>query len=156
PGTFDGGAILGLTSTAVHAGDETWMLYTAINTGHGGALPPKRLTIGRATWRLHGFASLDAGPEQGRLLTRPILVRGGVIEINADAHQGILRAALLDAKGQPLPDFRLEDCEPLQRDATRHRLRWKAGRTIPEDRAVQVLIEMTRARLFSLTGGTSR
>ena len=66
PGTFDGGTLLGVSSTAVEVGDMTCIYYTAINTTHGGPIPPKRITIGRAEWRLHGFVSLDADPAGGR------------------------------------------------------------------------------------------
>jgi hypothetical protein len=153
PGTYDGGALLGVTSAAVHAGDETWMLYTAINTGHGGTLPPKRLTIGRATWRRHGFASLDANPAGGSLRSRPLLIAGGVLELNADASRGELRVELREVDGSPLPDFLLADCEPLRGDATRHRVSWKSDLPVPADRPLQVVVEMREARLFSLSGG---
>ncbi|MBI5688907.1 MAG: hypothetical protein HZC55_02330 [Verrucomicrobia bacterium] len=149
PGTFDGGTILGVTSTRIDAGDETWLLYTAINTGHGGAIPPKRITVGRATWRLHGFASLDASPAGGRIETRPLLVPSGTLLVNADASRGRLRVALLEADGRPIPGCGLEDSVPLTTDATRAAVRWRGG-TLPKDRAVRVVVEMSGTRLFSL------
>jgi hypothetical protein len=150
PGSFDGGTILGVSSTPIHTANETWVYYTGINTTHGGPIPPKRIAIGRAVWRRHGFVSLDAGPESGRLTTRPLLVHGGALVLNSDASRGELRVALLERDGQPLPHFRLEDCEPLRRDATQHRIRWRSGQAVPSDRPVQVVIEMKSARLFSL------
>jgi hypothetical protein len=149
PGTFDGGTILGLTSTSVDAGDETWIYYTAINTGHGGAIPPKRITIGRAEWRRHGFASLDASAAGGKFETRPLIVSGGTLLINADASRGVLRAALREADGRPIAGFSFDDFEPLKSNATRAVARWKGG-AVPGDRPVRVSIEMTSARLFSL------
>ncbi len=150
PGTFDGGAILGLTSTAVHTADETWMLYTALNTGHGGAIPPKRLTIGQACWRLHGFASLDAGPSGGRVETGPLWIRGGKLLVNADAHRGQLRLALREVDGAEVPGFGLDDFQVLRADATRAEARWTSGRAIPSDRPFRVMIELTNSRLYSL------
>lgn len=150
PGTYDGGALLGVSTTAVHAGDETWMLYTAINTGHGGTLPPKRLTIGRATWRRHGFASLDAGPMGGRLETAPMQVRSGRLVVNADASRGHLRIGLREADGQAIPGFGLDDFEPLRSDATRAEARWKSGAAIPSDRPIRVVIELQDCRLYSV------
>jgi len=152
PGAFDGGAILGVTSTVVDSGDETWMLYTAINTGHGGAIPPKHLTVGRATWRLHGFASLDAGPAGGRVATRPLLIAGGKLLINADASRGRLRMALMEVDGREVPGFGLGDFEVLQTNAPRAEARWKTGRDIPADRPIRVVIELSNTRLYSLTG----
>ena len=152
PGTFDGGTILGVTSTCIHAGDETWLLYTAINTGHGGPIPPKRITVGRATWRLHGFASLDVSPAGGRVETRPLLVPSGVLLINADASRGRLRAALLEADGRAIAGCTLDDFAALQSDVTRAVARWQNGR-LPADRPVRVVLEMTSTRLFSLAAG---
>jgi hypothetical protein len=155
PGTFDGGTILGVTSNCIHAGDETWVLYTAINTGHGGAIPPKRITIGRAVWRLHGFASLDASPAGGRVETLPLAISGGSLFINADASRGVLRAALLEADGRPIAGFTVDDFEPLRRDATRAIARWKGG-AVPADRPVRVRLELTGTRFYSLAATAVR
>jgi hypothetical protein len=150
PGSFDGGTILGVSSTPIHTAKETWVYYTGINTTHGGTMPPKRIAIGRAIWRRHGFVSLDAGPDSGRLTTKPLLIQGGALVVNADASRGALRVGLCGQDGRPLADFGLEDCEPLKSDATMHQIRWRSGREVPFDRPVQVQIEMTNTRLFSV------
>jgi hypothetical protein len=152
PGAFDGGAILGLTSTVVNSADETWMFYTAINTGHGGPIPPKRLTIGRAAWRLHGFVSLDAGPAGGRVETRSLLISGGKLMLNADASRGQLRMALQEPDGREVPGFGLDDFEALKTSETQLEARWKAGKAIPTDRPFKVVFELVNSRLYSLSG----
>src|SRR5204863_3623734 len=91
----------------------------------------------RAEWRLHGFASLDASPAGGKIETKPILVTGGSLLINADASRGRLGAALLEADGRPIKGFGIEDFEPLQSNATRAVARWKGG-AVPADRPVRV------------------
>jgi hypothetical protein len=148
PGTFDGGAILGVSSASVESGDEMWMFYTAINTGHGAAIPPKVLTIGRAAWRRHGFASLDASPAGGRIETRPIELKGALL-INADAQRGELRAALIEADGNPIPGFALEDFVPMKNDSTGAVAKWTGGSSLPT-RPVRIVIEMAGAALYSL------
>lgn len=150
PGTFDGGAILGVSSTSVDAGDETWIYYTAINTGHGAPIPPKQLTIGRAEWRRHGFASLDAGPAGGRIETQPLRFAAPVLLVNADASRGQLRVALLENDGRPITGRGFDECEILRGDKTRWEARWRDGGAVPTDRPVRVVIEMTSARLYSL------
>ena len=151
PGTFDGGSILGVSSTAVHVGDETWVYYTAMTTTHGGPMPPKRLTIGRAAWRRHGFVSLDAAG-RGRVETKPLRLGASSLVINADASRGELRVALLEADGRPIGGFGLDDGEPLRADATRWTARWRSGASVPTDRPVRVVVEMTHVRLFSVSG----
>ncbi|MFA6563933.1 MAG: hypothetical protein WCV00_18675 [Verrucomicrobiia bacterium] len=150
PGTFDGGSILGVSSTAVHVGDETWVYYTAMTTTHGGPMPPKRLTIGRAAWRRHGFASLDAAG-RGRVETKPLRLDASSLVINADASCGQLRVALLEADGRAIGGFDLEDSELLRGDATRWTVRWRSGASVPTDRLVRVVVEMTNARIFSIS-----
>ncbi|MBI5393782.1 MAG: hypothetical protein HZA91_00645 [Verrucomicrobia bacterium] len=150
PGTFDGGSILGVSSTAVHVGDETWVYYTAMTTTHGGPMPPKRLSIGRAAWRRHGFASLDAAG-RGRVETKPLRLGGPSPIINADASRGEVRVALLEADGRPIGGFGLDDSEPLRADATRWTARWRSDASVPADRPVRVVVEMTNARLFSIS-----
>lgn len=148
-GSFDGGAILGVSSTAVNVRDETWVYYTALTTSHGAPIPPKRNAIGRAEWRLHGFVSLDAG-ENGRIETQPLRLTGSLI-INANAEGGEVRIAILEANGQPIAGLTLEDSEPLQTNATRHAAHWRSNASAPTDRPVRVVVSMRQAQLFSLS-----
>ena len=155
PGTFDGGSILGVSSTAVHVGDETWVYYTAMTTTHGGPMPPKRLSIGRAAWRRHGFVSLDAAG-RGRVETKPLRLGAPSLTINADASRGQLRVALLEADGRTIRGCGLEDSELLRADATRWAARWRSKACPTTDRPVRVVIEMTNSRLFSISTKTSK
>lgn len=153
PGNFYGGSILGVSSTAAHVGEATWVYYTAMTTTHGGPIPPKRMSIGRAEWRRHGFVSLDAA-ELGRVETKPLRLGGPSLIINADAGGGQLRVALLEADGRAIAGCALEDCEPLRADATRWHARWRSKATPPTDRPVRIVVEMTNSRLFSISTAT--
>ncbi len=150
PGSFDAGTILGVSSTCVHVGEETWVYYTGLTTSHGAPVPPKRISIGRAEWRRHGFASLDAG-ERGRVETKPLRLAAPSVMVNANAQGGELRVALLEADGRAIPGFTMNDCEPLRADATRWKAQWKSGAAAPIDRAVRVVVEMKQARLYSVS-----
>lgn len=148
PGSFDGGSIFGVCSTMVHVGDETWVYYTGISTTHGAPMPPKRIAIGRAEWRRHGFVSLDG---DGRVVTKPLRLPAPSLAINADASGGEVRVALQEVDGRPIAGFTLEKCAPLNADAVRWIPRWNDQPTPPIDRAVRVVIQMKKARLFSLS-----
>jgi hypothetical protein len=158
PGTFDGGAILGVASNPVHTKDETWVYYTALTTGHGAPIGPKKISIGRADWRRNGFASLDAGPDGGRVETRPLRFASPTLTVNADASRGRVRVALLEADGSAIAGYTFDDSAALTQDATRWTATWRgaaastpaASKGVPTDRPVRVAIEMTSARLFSL------
>jgi hypothetical protein len=154
PGQFDAGAILGVSSTCVHVGDETWVYYTALTTSHGAPIPPKRNAIGRAEWRRHGFVSLDAG-ENGRVETKPLRLHGGELIINANATGGELRVALTEADGTPIAGHSADECEVLTSDATQWRARWKGGsQPLPTDHPIRVVVTMKQARLYSISIGT--
>ena len=47
PGSFDAGCILCSADRPLIHGDEVWHDYTAVNTMHGGPMPPKTVSIGR-------------------------------------------------------------------------------------------------------------
>lgn len=150
PGGFDGGSIFGVCSTVVHTDDETWVYYTGINTTHGAPMPPKRIAIGRAEWRRHGFVSLDAA-ESGRVRTKPLRLTASSLFVNADAKDGELRVALTEADGSPIPGFRMDECVPLHADATNWAVKWQTGASLPTEREVCIVIQMTKAHLFSLS-----
>lgn len=150
PGTFDGGAMLGVACAPVHTATETWVYYSAISATHGAPVPPKRMTVGRAEWRRHGFVSADAGPQGGEIVTRPVRLPGGTLVVNADASGGELRVALREVDGRSISGRDFGDCEPLTADRTQWIARWRGGAGVPADRPVQVAIRMTSARLFSL------
>lgn len=151
PGSFDAGSIFGVSSTAVNVGDETWVYYTGISTTHGAPIPPKRIAIGRAEWRRHGFASLDAGPKSGSIETKPVQLATPRLVVNADAKGGEVRVALLEADGRPIPAFTFEDCTPLVHDATRWEPAWQNGAVAATDRSIRIAIHLRNARLYSLS-----
>jgi hypothetical protein len=151
PGTFDAGAILGVSSTPVNAGDETWIYYTALTTTHGAPIPPKRLTIARAEWRRYGFVSLDASNEGGKVRTQPLRLKSPNLVVNADASKGEVRVGLLEMDGKPIEGLGLADAEPLTKNATRWVARWKGNAKPPTDRPVRVEMELKSASLFSIS-----
>lgn len=151
-GGFDAGTILSVSTNAVHVGDQTWMYYTGLTTSHGGALPEKRNSIGRAIWRRHGFASLDAASEVGLVQTIPFRLTSSRLIINASvAKDGLLRIAMLEADGTPIPGLGLDESRGLHEDATQWESSWKSGATLPTDRPVRILIELKNAQLYSLS-----
>ena len=149
PHPYDAGCILGVANGPVLARDEMWVYYTAITTPHGGALPAKRITIGRAAWRRDGFVSLDAGPEAGVVETVLLTAKGTRLEVNADASKGSLAVEVLTADGKPLPGFSRADCQAVHTDSVRHAIRWQGGARLPADRSVRLRFHLTRVGLYS-------
>lgn len=155
PGSFDGGVILGLSSTAVDIGDFTCVYYTAINTGHGGTIPPKRLTIGQARWRKHGFASLDSDIAGGVVETRPLRLQGDTLFVNAYAKGGHVRVEFREVDGSPTDGFTFEQSGVLSVDDVRWRASWRDGKPLPTGRPIRIAIAFAATRLYSVYGSES-
>ncbi|MCP4642984.1 MAG: glycosyl hydrolase family 32, partial [bacterium] len=84
-------------------------------------------SVGLATLRRDGFASMDAGESVGTLTTRTLEFDGQFLFVNVDCPDGELRAELLDGKGQVMKPYTLENCEPVQADGTLAGLKWKGA-----------------------------
>ena len=156
PAAFDAGCILGMANTPVLFDDEIWLYYTAITTGHGGAMPEKRITIGRAAWRRDGFVSLDAGKQGGLVETVPLELTADRLIVNADASHCRLAVEVLDAAGKVLPGYSKEECIPLEADAIRHPIEWKTHDQLPADQSVRLRFHLKDAKLYSYRVQPSR
>ena len=129
PGSYDAGCILGV-SNAVTSNDEIWVYYTAITTTH----------VGRASWRLDGFASLHAG--KGDITTVPLPLAGKRVLVNAGAAGGRVEVEVLDAAGKPIAGFARGDCCALSSAGVRQPVRWKGGERVPAPaKSLRVFLE---------------
>ncbi|NQT16482.1 MAG: hypothetical protein HQ582_27230 [Planctomycetes bacterium] len=149
PHAYDAGSILGVSNGPVVVGDQIWFYYTAITTTHGGYVPKKRITIAVAKWRREGFVSLSAGSAEGVIETVPLDCSGDRLTINADASGGQVTVAILDDQGRPAPGYDSTDCIPLEADAVRHTVRWKAHDRVPIDRPLRLRFHLLSAKIFS-------
>lgn len=150
PGDYDAGCILGMANSLVIHNDEVWLYYTAITTEHGGALPEKRITIGRASWRLDGFVSLDAGKRIGTVETITLDPSGDCLIVNADAARGHVAVEVLDEDGKILPDYAVDDCIAMKKtDSVRYTIKWKKHDRLPTNRPVRLRFHLKNASLYS-------
>jgi hypothetical protein len=149
-------SIMNVAVAPIIVGDEVWHYYTAINATHGAPIPPKRITIGLAKWRLDGFVALEAGPEEGVVETTVLRGEGGRLVVNADCSRGRLVVEVLDEAGTALPAYSSADCTPVVTDGVRQGLRWKERNEVPGDRPIRLRFKFHQARLFSYTLPASR
>ncbi|MBN2295565.1 MAG: hypothetical protein JXM70_24255 [Pirellulales bacterium] len=149
PSKFDAGCILGMINTPVVHGDEIWVYYTAITTGHGGKMPEKRITIGRAAWRLDGFVSLDAGEMPGTLETVPLETSGNRLVVNANASKGQLAVEVLDKDGKTMAGYSADDCIAMKTDGIRQAIKWKDRDRLPAEQPIRLRFHLKNASLYS-------
>ena len=154
PGDFDWGSIYPVQGPLV-VGDEIWIYYTGVGADHNHALPPGVTDfangIGLAKLRLDGFMSVDAGPCDGTLTTKPLSFKGGRLVINANAESGRIAVEILDAGGKPIAGLGAADGDALTADALRHTVTWQGDADVKrlEGRPVRLRFHLNQAKLFS-------
>jgi hypothetical protein len=109
--------------------------------------------LGLATIGTDRFVSLDAGEEEGELLTAAFPLLSAEVVVNAAvAEGGSVRVGLLTASAEDVPGCGVEECVPLTGDATAHRVRWGCGaQDAPVGQWVRLLVRARQASLYSLS-----
>ncbi|MCC6680770.1 MAG: hypothetical protein IT445_07695 [Phycisphaeraceae bacterium] len=151
PYDYDAGTILHIANNPIEVGDELWLYYTAINTTHGGAFPPKRCTIALAKWPRDRFVSLRAHWAQGRVQTVPLQADGDNLIVNADAARGDLAVEVLDGNGQVWPGYARDDCTAVTTDNLRHRMTWREHDRLPQAGPVALRFIFRNADLYGFS-----
>ncbi|MEN6492842.1 MAG: hypothetical protein ABFD16_01005 [Thermoguttaceae bacterium] len=154
---WDRGYVQSLGNLCCVRGDWLWFYYTgfqgdATKTGtnwlRNGMYD--RGSTGLAFLRRDGFASMEAGPRSGTLTTRPVRFTGTHLFVNADTHQGDLRAEILDAAGKPIEPFTLANCQGVQADSTIAPVTWTGGDLSSlKDRPVRLRFTLRNGSLYS-------
>lgn len=108
------------------------------------------MSIGLATLRLDGFASVAGSFDTGTLTTCPFQLSGGGLRLNAKADHGRLRVALLAHDETVLEGFGLDDCVPVNADGVDLAVGWgENGQQSLPSHPVRLRFELTNARLFA-------
>lgn len=133
------------SNSPLRVGDELWFYYSGRSTLHNEK--PNDGAIGLATLRVDGFVSMDAAAE-GSLTTRPLVLDGKRLYLNADATGGEIRVEMLDAGGEVLSGFALNRATPIGEDRVRHPVSWEGDPALPEG-TVRLRFHLKRARLYA-------
>jgi hypothetical protein len=152
-GSWDRGYVHSAAGLCVVLGDRLVFPYT----GTSGVAPDGSrgdycgASIGIASLRRDGFASLDAGSRTGSLTTRPVAFSGARLFVNLRAPQGRLRVAVLDEHGRELAPFTLADCVPVTGDHTLAAVRWQGGEDLStlRGRPVRFCFELSNGELYA-------
>jgi len=119
--------------------------------GVQGTSKPGVGTIGLATLRRDGFASMEAGTIEASLLTRKLSLQGKHLFVNADCRGGELRAEVVDEDGKILAGFERKNSAVLRGDGTRQRLDWRESQDLAKyaGRPVALRFYLKNAKLYS-------
>ena len=118
-------------------------------------------SVGIATLRRDGFASMDADAKGGTLTTRPVTFTGKHLFVNAACPQGELRVEILDTGNKVIAPYTLENCKTFSGDKTCHRISWIGGDACPTNRPVRFRFHLKTGNLYAVwvspsTNGASR
>ena len=102
--------------------------------------------IGLATLPLNRFIAVESIDPVGRLQTTPQRIRQNTLSLNANVQAGRIRVSLLNADGEAISGFSLDDCDMIEGDSLRHRLSWQGKSNLVN------LAGQDVALLFELTG----
>jgi hypothetical protein len=141
PGSWD--HAMAWVGDCVTVGEEDFIYYCGYSAGH----KVGDRQNGLARLRKNGFVSRDAGTMEARLRTRPVVLAGSRITVNAHVI-GHLRSRLLDLHGQPLAGFNWDDCRPIQGDSITHPLQWTGNLSDLGEQPVRLEFSLRRAELY--------
>jgi hypothetical protein len=150
-GAYDLATIIG-PSFPIVQGDELWFYYTGLKR-YGGpsvfwGVDRDQGAICLAVLRRDGFLPLEAGDEEGVLLTQPFVLPDGELHLNVDASKGSARVQICEERGGALENFEASDA--IRSDQPDAVVRWPK-RSLRElaGKAVCLRFRLSRARLFS-------
>ena len=114
----------------------------------------RHLNIGLAKLRLDGFICLEAKDEWGVVTTKPFTLEGESLELNVDASNGEFFVDVLDADGQPFPDYDKKHSQNLKDvDEIRFTNQWNDERNLSalKGKVIQLRFRLHNAKLYSFT-----
>jgi hypothetical protein len=137
----------------IRMGDELWFFYSGRSTLHNEK--PNDGAMGVAMLRLDGFASVGGPGQAGVLTTKPLVLRGRSLWVNADAKGGTLRVEVLgaepDSETPAVASLGHEQCQPITADGVRQEVRWNDRSALGTlgQRPVRLRFQLQNARLYS-------
>jgi hypothetical protein len=126
-------------------GDELWFYYSGRK--EQSAFPEPDLdgaAVCLAVLRRDGFVSVDAGGDEGHLLTRPFVPPGSSLWVNADAGKGELKVEAVGEK-----DEVIAVAGPLEGDDRRLQIQWDEGDPTAGGTPIQLRFSLRHAALYS-------
>ncbi len=107
----------------------------------------------RFSMRLDGFASIQAGYDGGRMLTKPFTFKGGRLLLNfSTSAAGSVRVEIQDADGKPIPGFTLTDSAEIIGNEIERAVSWKGKQDVVSlaGQHIRLLFELKDADVFAI------
>ena len=105
------------------------------------------------TLRLDGFASLNAGYDEGQMITKTLDFTGNKLELNySTSAAGRISVEMLDESGTPIEGYGIDNCDGLIGDEISGYVSWNGSTDLSKisGRPVRVRFVMNDADIYSL------
>lgn len=148
-----GSSMVFMGTGLVARGDELWQFGIDLNTRHGGQHDGDG-AIFRCVHRIDGFVSADFAAAGGTCTTDLVTVDGNHLLLNVDtAALGEISVGLLDADHQPIEGYSLQQCDPIQINATAFAATWEGHSDLSalKGRPIRLHFSGNRAKLYSFS-----
>jgi hypothetical protein len=144
----------------VRRGNYLYQYYVSSGRGHDGVVlrpeydhsAPDLGGIGVLRQRLDGFVSADADYQGGWLETPAIIFDGNRLRLNIDTgSMGTAFVEIRDEAGQPIPGFRLADCEEVGGNFIDQAVYFKGSPDVSSltGKPVKLYFKLKRSKLFA-------
>lgn len=152
-GDWDRGYLHGTAGVFAVIGDKLWFPYC----GYAGVAPNGHkgmytgASVGLASLRRDGFASMEATTQKGVLTTRPVTFTGQHLFVNVDCPQGELKVEVLDETNKVIAPFSVKNAEVVKVDKTLQAVSWKGVSDLSSltGKPVKFRFHLTNGKLYS-------
>ncbi len=132
---------------------QLWIYYggkTGLDDAYTGTGPNQALCLARL--RADGFVSLDGGAAGGQMITKPVVLRGNGLHVNADASDGGIRVGIRNLDGATVEGFSETTCRQITTDTLGSIVSWESDPSLTElcGRPVRLVFQIRDAKLFSV------
>lgn len=127
--------------------EETMLLYVQRHYGQPDAY------LEALTLRTDGFVSLNAGYDQGGMITKALRFSGSNLILNYETSAaGSIAVELLDADKNPIPHFTLEDCDLIAGNRIDRTVTWNKHADLSAllEKTVHLRFVLSDADLYSI------
>lgn len=112
---------------------------------------PGTMSIGLATLRLDGFASVHTSFDGGSMTTKPFFLEGEKLWVNVKSDYGRLGVELLDLENKAIPGYASEDGVAVSEDGISVPIRWQRETTVNNlwGQPIRLRFVLANARLYA-------
>ena len=142
-----------MSTGLVVRGNEIWQYGNSYKSTHGrgGVIYTGNIMTFRFIQRIDGFVSADS-KEDGELVTRSVPCIGSKLIMNLKVEDdGYAKIGLLNEKGKPISDFKIEKCDIFKGDQTDYSVSWNGNSNLTSllGKQIKLVIKSKNCKVYS-------